>query len=76
MRKKIVAFLVFFTLLAAAPYTAAASSFTTDSFHADIKVSEDNSWIVKETIQMNFDGGHGIYRYIPYTGKIYYSVNG
>lgn len=76
MRKRIVAFLVFFTLLAAAPYTAAASSFTTDSFHADIKVSEDNSWIVKETIQMNFDGGHGIYRYIPYTGKIYYSVNG
>lgn len=55
---------------------ASAASFETEAYHVDIRVNEDNSWEVEETITMNFHGGHGIYRYIPYVGQIYYWQDG
>ncbi len=44
-----------------------AQDFTITTFHSDITVSEDSSFMVKETIVVKFDGlKHGIYREIPF----------
>lgn len=42
-----------------------------EKFHVDIKLNIDNSAIITETIQYNFDSEfrHGIYREIPYNFK-------
>jgi hypothetical protein len=50
-----------------------AANFETDKYDVDVKVLKDNSWLVTETISMNFiSPSHGIFRYIPYRGYIYY----
>jgi uncharacterized membrane protein len=52
---------------------ASAATFETERYNVDVVVAEDNSWQVTENIDMNFlDYGHGIYRYIPFAGSIYY----
>jgi uncharacterized membrane protein len=44
-----------------------AQYFTIDTYHADITISEDSSFIVKETIAVTFhQPRHGIYREIPF----------
>lgn len=49
----------------------------TEQYDVNIKVHEDYSWDVEEIIQMNFLARHhGIYRYIPYVGHMYYSYQG
>jgi uncharacterized membrane protein len=46
---------------------AFAQYFTIDTYHADITISEDSSFIVKETIVVTFhQPRHGIYREIPF----------
>lgn len=58
--------IVFFTLsLLSAP--AFAQDFTINKFHSDIVINDDSSFIVKETIDVEFHRPrHGIYREIPY----------
>lgn len=49
----------------------------TEQYDVNIKVHEDYSWDVEESIQMNFlTRHHGIYRYIPYAGTTYYDYEG
>ena len=44
-----------------------AQDFTINRFHADITISEDSSFLVKETIDVEFHRSkHGIYREIPF----------
>ena len=44
-----------------------AQDFTINRFHADIAVNEDSSFLVKETIDVEFhQSKHGIYREIPF----------
>lgn len=51
-------------LMSAAP--ALAYSYTTDSYDVNVKVNEDNTYQVTETISVNFAvEKHGIFRYIP-----------
>ncbi len=46
---------------------AFAQYFTISRFHSDITIHPDSSFIVKETIDVNFDRSrHGIYREIPF----------
>ena len=46
---------------------AFAQDFTINRFHADITVNEDSSFLVKETIDVDFPRPrHGIYREIPF----------
>ena len=47
---------------------AGAFAYTTDSYDIDIVVNEDNSYVISETIDVDYDTPrHGIYRYIPMT---------
>ena len=47
----------------------ADDSYRTDTFNVDISASEDNSFVVNETIDVDFlYPHHGIYRYIPLNG--------
>ncbi len=44
---------------------------TTRNYHTEIKVQEDNSYLVSEKIEVEFaNERHGIYRYIPQKGVI------
>lgn len=44
---------------------------TTESYHTAVEVHEDNSYTMREVINVNFGTSrHGIYRYIPYKGII------
>ena len=41
------------------------------NFDVDVKVGEDGSYTVTENIKVKFvNPRHGIYRYIPYKGKV------
>ena len=47
------------------------SNMQTKKFDVDVKVGEDGSYIVTENIKVKFvNPRHGIYRYIPYKGKV------
>jgi uncharacterized membrane protein YgcG len=49
------------------PIPVFAQDFTINRFHADITISEDSSFLVKETIDVEFhQSKHGIYREIPF----------
>jgi uncharacterized membrane protein len=49
------------------PTTAFSQDFTINHFHSDITINEDSSFIVKETIDVEFHRfKHGIYREIPF----------
>ena len=64
-------------VFAASTCFVSAADFETDRFDVSVEVYEDNSWRVTETISMNFiEDSHGIYRYIPYKGYIYYEDRG
>ena len=53
-------------LLAACVFPGAALAYTTDRYDIDVIVREDNSYQVKERINVNFDKQkRGIFRYIP-----------
>ena len=44
---------------------------STNYYESDVKINNDNSYSVKELIDVNFKSPrHGIYRYIPYMGYI------
>ncbi len=48
------------------PILVSAQDFTINKFHADITISEDSSFLVKETIDVEYhQSKHGIYREIP-----------
>lgn len=54
-----------------------AGDLITEQYDVNIKVHEDYSWDVEEIIHMNFlTKHHGIYRYIPYKGTVYYRYEG
>lgn len=45
------------------------NTYSTPSFHVDVEASEDNSFQVEETIDVDYEyPHHGIYRYIPTNG--------
>lgn len=47
------------------------SNMQTKKFDVDVKVGEDGSYTVTENIKVKFvNPRHGIYRYIPYKGKV------
>ncbi len=49
------------------PTSVFAQDFTINRFHADISINEDSSFLVKETIDVEFHRSkHGIYREIPF----------
>ena len=53
-------------LLTACVFPGAAFAYTTDRYDIDVIVREDNSYQVKERIDVNFDKQQrGIFRYIP-----------
>lgn len=44
---------------------------TTDLYHTEIQIQEDNSYLISEEIKVSFDSPrHGIYRYVPQKGII------
>ena len=54
-------------LLLLFPIPVSAQDFTINRFHADITINEDSSFLVKETIDVEFhQSKHGIYREIPF----------
>ena len=60
-------------ILSACPQTTlrayADDSYRTTAFDVDISAAEDNSFVVNETIDVDFlSSHHGIYRYIPLNG--------
>ncbi len=62
----IISFITFFILLILAQ-PVFAQYFTINNFHSDIVIKEDSSFIVKETIKVEFHRErHGIYREIPF----------
>ena len=47
------------------------SNMQTKKFDVDVRVGEDGSYTVTENIKVKFvNPRHGIYRYIPYKGKV------
>ncbi|MFA5637004.1 MAG: DUF2207 domain-containing protein, partial [Anaerovoracaceae bacterium] len=67
------AILFILVVFAASTCFVSAASFETDRFDVSVEVYGNNSWRVTETISMNFvENSHGIYRYIPYKGYMYY----
>lgn len=51
--------------------------YTTDKYKVDMVVHENNTMDVTETIDVNFEvAKHGIYRYIPISGEVYYKHGG
>jgi len=66
--RRLFSILGFILLFCASPVLA--QDFTITSFHSDITISEDSSFMVKETIVVKFDGlKHGIFREIPFRYK-------
>lgn len=62
-------------VLVALPAEAYGAGFQTDRYDVKLDVSEDNSFYVEENISVNFTSpSHGIYRYIPFTGKMVYQL--
>lgn len=49
------------------------ADYSTENFNTEINIDEDHTIHVSETIKVNFNTGghHGIYRYIPYSSKLY-----
>jgi len=57
---------------AGTPVYAEDNTYTTPLFNVDITASEDNSFQVNETIDVDYIyPHHGIYRYIPVQKKFY-----
>lgn len=47
------------------------TNMTTSAYHTEIRVQEDNSYLISEDIEVNFHNErHGIYRYVPQKGMI------
>ncbi|HML36859.1 MAG TPA: DUF2207 domain-containing protein [Bacillota bacterium] len=58
-------------------FASAAEAYTTKAYDVQMDVSEDNSFVVKEDIKVDFsEARHGIYRYIPYKGTTTRQVDG
>ncbi|MDD3169870.1 MAG: DUF2207 domain-containing protein [Eubacteriales bacterium] len=56
---------------------ASAESYVTKNFDVQLDLYENNSFVVKEVIKVEFtEARHGIYRYIPYTGTTTRQVDG
>lgn len=54
------------SLFFAAPMNAKAANFTIDKYEVNMKVTKDNTYQIKEHIEVNFKSkSHGIYRDIP-----------
>ena len=69
--------IVVLVLLASATGIVYGASFVTDGYDVNIIVNRDNSFLVTENINMDFTApSHGIYRYIPYSGTMYYELDG
>lgn len=52
-------------------------AYTTNSYDVDMVLHENNTIDVTETIDVNFNTSkHGIYRYIPIKGEVYYQKDG
>ncbi len=76
-RLYIAAFILVLFLPLLLPARVHGADLVTERYDVDIKVYEDYSWEVEETIHMNFlERHHGIFRYIPYAGKVYYKYEG
>ena len=59
------------------PAQVSAASMDTKAFNVEMKVSENNTIDVSETINVTFTGGkYGIYRYIPLKGTVYMKKDG
>ena len=72
---------ILLTLLAVLGFSTclgdAAESFETKSFDVEMTVQENNSFLIDETIQVNFtEPRHGIYLYIPDSGETTRQENG
>ena len=58
---------IIFLILTLLSTSASAQDFTIKKYHSDINISEDSSFMVKESIDVEFHRlKHGIYREIPY----------
>lgn len=79
---RVVRMLLFFLLLTmlmpmAGPAAHGAEYYTTQAFDVTMDVRNDNSFLMKEEIQVTFtEPRHGIYRYIPLSGTAYSQVDG
>ena len=59
------------------PAVHGAEYYTTQAFDVTMDVRNDNSFLMKEEIQVTFtEPRHGIYRYIPLSGTAYSQVDG
>lgn len=57
--------------------SAVGASYTTQQYHVDMEVSENQVLKVKETMNVDFlSPSHGIYRTIPYRGQMTYEYEG
>lgn len=57
---------IILSLFFAAPMNAKAANFTIDKYEVNMKVTKDNTYQIKEHIEVNFKSkSHGIYRDIP-----------
>ena len=73
--RRVVFFFVFIFLLLfpSGVFAQTSSSYSIQSFHAEIDIEKDTSLVVEETIKVNFPGQkHGIFRVIP----VIYSAGG
>ena len=69
--------LIIVLLLTVSTGIASAASYQTKRFDVSVDVGEDHSFKVTETITMEFlEDSHGIFRYIPYAGSIYFEQDG
>ncbi|MDD2301925.1 MAG: DUF2207 domain-containing protein [Bacillota bacterium] len=75
-RKKVsVLIFVCLGLLLSLPWIAAGQDIRYDTldYHVDLTVRENNSFVVQETITVDFHSpAHGIYRYITTGGEVFY----
>lgn len=72
-------FLLLLTMLMpmTGPAAHGAEYYTTQAFDVTMDVRNDNSFLMKEEIQVTFtEPRHGIYRYIPLSGTAYSQVDG
>lgn len=54
-----------------------AADFQTNDYDVHVKVNENQSYDISESIRVNFTyPKHGLYRYIPYVGEKYSKVDG
>lgn len=76
IRLKIKSFLlagvfIVLSLFFAAPMNAKAANFTIDKYEVNMKVTKDNTYQIKEHIEVNFKSkSHGIYRDIPLVNDV------